>query len=76
VEVSVADNGPGIPPEDLSHVFDRFWQGDRARAGSSGLGLAIAQELVRAHGGQIWVESKPGEWARFSFSLPVQWVQN
>jgi signal transduction histidine kinase len=76
VEVSVVDNGPGIPPEDLPHVFDRFWQGDRARVGSSGLGLAIAQELVRAHGGHIWAESTPGQGAEFSFVVPVQQEQN
>jgi signal transduction histidine kinase len=71
VEVSVDDNGPGITPADLPHVFDRFWQGDRARAGSSGLGLAISQELVRAHGGRIWVESTPGQGATFRFTLPL-----
>jgi signal transduction histidine kinase len=71
LQVSVADNGPGIAPEDLPHVFDRFWQADRVRAGSSGLGLAIAQELVRTHGGQIWVESTPGQGAAFRFTLPV-----
>jgi signal transduction histidine kinase len=76
VEVSVTDNGPGIAPEDLPHVFDRFWQGDRARAGSSGLGLAIAQELVRAHGGHIWAESTPGQGAKFCFVVPVQQGQN
>ncbi len=71
VQVSVADNGPGITPEDLPHVFDRFWQGDRARAGSSGLGLAIARELVRAHGGRIWAESTLGQGATFRFTLPL-----
>jgi signal transduction histidine kinase len=71
VEVSVDDNGPGITPEDLPHVFDRFWQGDRVRAGSSGLGLAISQELVRAHGGRIWVESTPSQGATFRFTLPL-----
>jgi signal transduction histidine kinase len=70
VQVSVADNGPGIAPEELPHVFDRFWQGGGARAGGSGLGLAIARELVRAHGGHIWVESKLGEGTTFRFTLP------
>ena len=70
VQVSVVDNGPGIPPDDIPHVFDRFWQGDRARAGSSGLGLAIARELVRAHGGRIWVESTAGQGTTFRFTLP------
>jgi signal transduction histidine kinase len=73
IQISVADNGPGIAPEDLPHVFDRFWQGGRSRAegieSSGGLGLAIARELVRAHRGRIWVESKVGEGTTFSFTL-------
>jgi len=69
VEVTVADNGPGIPVDDLPHVFDRFWRGNRARAEGSGLGLAIARELVRAHGGRIWVESSPGQGTAFHFAL-------
>jgi len=72
IEVSVADNGPGIAPEDLAHVFDRFWQGDQGRVGSSGLGLTIARELVRTHGGRIWAESEPGQGATFRFTLPVK----
>jgi two-component system OmpR family sensor kinase/two-component system sensor histidine kinase BaeS len=71
VQVSVADSGPGLPAEDIPHVFDRFWQGDRTRAGSSGLGLAIARELVRAHGGRIWVESTEGQGTTFRFTLPL-----
>jgi two-component system sensor histidine kinase BaeS len=70
-QVSVADSGSGISAEDLPRVFDRFWQGDRNRAGSSGLGLAIARELVRAHGGRLWVESSPGQGATFLFTLPL-----
>ncbi len=70
VQVSVADDGPGIVPEEMPYVFDRFWQGDGARAGGSGLGLAIARELVRAHGGRIWVESTPGQGTTFRFTLP------
>jgi two-component system sensor histidine kinase BaeS len=71
VQVSVADDGPGIPPEELAHLFDRFWRGRGARAEGSGLGLAIARELVRAHGGEIWAESAPGQGATFHFTLPV-----
>jgi signal transduction histidine kinase len=70
-QVSVADDGPGIAPADLPHVFDRFWQGGPGRAGGSGLGLAIARELVRAHGGRIWVESAPGQGSTFLFTLPL-----
>jgi signal transduction histidine kinase len=70
VQVSVADSGPGISPQDLPHVFDRFWRGNASRAEGSGLGLSIARELVRAHGGEIWVESTPGQGATFHFTLP------
>jgi two-component system OmpR family sensor kinase/two-component system sensor histidine kinase BaeS len=70
VQVSVADDGPGISPEEIPYVFDRFWQGDGARAEGSGMGLAIARELVRAHGGRIWVESGVGEGTTFRFTLP------
>ncbi|GAB4469767.1 MAG: hypothetical protein Kow00124_05250 [Anaerolineae bacterium] len=72
--VSVRDEGPGIAPEDQELIFDRFMQvhkkGDSARQGV-GLGLAICRGLAEAHGGRIWVESKPGEGSTFSFSLPV-----
>ncbi len=71
VRVSVADDGPGIAPEDLSHVFDRFWRGGKPRVEGSGLGLAIARELVRAHGGRIWAESQPGRGSVFHFTLPL-----
>jgi signal transduction histidine kinase len=70
VQVSVADDGPGISPEEIPYVFDRFWRGDGARAGGSGMGLAIARELVRAHSGRIWVESELGEGSTFRFTLP------
>jgi two-component system OmpR family sensor kinase/two-component system sensor histidine kinase BaeS len=76
VSVSVEDNGPGIPPDQIDYVFDRFWRGARPRSEGSGLGLAIAQELVRAHGGRIWVESEPGEGTSFRFSLPVDSLQS
>jgi two-component system OmpR family sensor kinase/two-component system sensor histidine kinase BaeS len=78
VQISVADDGSGIAPEDLPHVFDRFWRGVRPGAAAhprvgngSGLGLAIARELVRAHKGRIWVESEPDEGSTFHFTLPV-----
>jgi signal transduction histidine kinase len=70
LEIAVADDGPGIPADDLPHVFDRFWRGEQGRAGGSGLGLAIARELVAAHGGRIWVESAPGKGTVFRLTLP------
>lgn len=73
VEVAVVDTGSGIAPEDLPHIFERFWRADpaRARMGGTGLGLSIAQSLVEAQGGQIWVESKSGQGSAFRFTLPV-----
>jgi two-component system OmpR family sensor kinase len=72
--IRVIDTGPGIPADDLSHVFDRFWRADHGRAraqGGAGLGLAIARQLVLAHGGAIGVESEPGKGSCFWFTLPV-----
>ena len=71
--VDIADTGAGIARDDLPHVFERFYKGDKARAGEgTGMGLAIAKHVVEAHGGNIWVESEEGKGATFSFSLPLQ----
>ncbi len=73
LQISVTDTGPGIPADDLPHVFDRFWRADKSRArqhGGSGLGLAIARQLIEAHGGQIGVNSQPSHGSRFWFTLP------
>jgi two-component system OmpR family sensor kinase/two-component system sensor histidine kinase BaeS len=70
VEIEVADNGRGISAEDLPFIFDRFWSGDSSRQSGSGLGLAIAQQLVKAHGGQISVESHLNEGTTFTLDLP------
>ena len=74
IHVSVADTGPGIRPEDLPHIFERFYQG-RAYAkntlAGSGLGLALAKKVVEAHGGRIWVESDLGKGTTFHFTLPL-----
>ncbi|GEJ57981.1 sensor histidine kinase [Anaeromyxobacter diazotrophicus] len=67
---TVADDGPGIPAEDLPHLFERWYRGRRARYPGSGLGLAIARAIVEAHGGRIWVESVEGQGSAFSFALP------
>jgi two-component system OmpR family sensor kinase/two-component system sensor histidine kinase BaeS len=72
VEVYVSDTGPGISPEDLPRLFERFYRGDpaRNRSGGSGLGLAIARRWVEAHGGRIWAENNRTGGARFTFRLP------
>jgi signal transduction histidine kinase len=73
VRLDVVDSGEGVAPEDLPHIFERFYRGEKSRVrgqGGTGLGLAIARGLVEAHGGQIWAQSAPGEGARFSFVLP------
>jgi len=70
IEVRIADNGPGIPPEQLPYLFERFYQAGGLRTGA-GLGLAIAREIVLAHGGKIEVSSVPGEGAEFTVTLPV-----
>ncbi len=71
VEVSVTDTGSGIPIEEQSRVFDRFWQARRTAGRGTGLGLAIARGIVEAHGGTIWLESEPGHGSTFTFTLPM-----
>lgn len=71
VEFAVRDTGPGIPTDQLPHLFDRFWQGARARRGGAGLGLAIVKGIVEAHGGRVFAESSPGKGATFRFWIPV-----
>jgi two-component system, NtrC family, sensor histidine kinase KinB len=70
VQVAVQDDGPGIPPEDQARIFQKFVQLPGRAGGGTGLGLAICKEIVRAHGGTIWVESVPGQGSIFSFTLP------
>lgn len=67
----VTDDGPGIPADNMSHIFDSFWQARKSDRRGVGLGLAIAKTLVEAQGGKIWVESKPDHGSTFSFSLPA-----
>jgi two-component system sensor histidine kinase CiaH len=69
--LTVADQGPGIRPEDLPRVFDRFWRAPGAPSGGTGLGLAIAQWIVERHGGRIEVANVPGGGARFEAHLPL-----
>jgi len=73
VEVSVSDTGEGIRAEDIPHIFERFYRGEKSRnrgKGGAGLGLAIARSVVRAHGGDIRVESEVNKGARFTFHIP------
>jgi signal transduction histidine kinase len=67
---SVCDTGPGIPPDQLPHVFERHWQAPATAWRGSGLGLYIAKGVVEAHGGRIGVESEPGKGSCFHFTLP------
>ncbi len=74
ITVTVRDQGPGIPPEDLPHVWERFYRVEKSRAresGGTGLGLAIVRQIVEAQGGEVAVESSPGAGASFSFTLPA-----
>lgn len=71
---AVVDTGVGIPPEDMPHIFERFYRGDKARrtvTGGSGLGLAIAQRIIEYHGGKIEVNSSPGKGSTFRVLLPT-----
>ena len=72
MHVSVEDDGEGIPYAYQSKIFDKFVQVESEKSvGGSGLGLAICKEIVRAHGGSIWVDSAPGTGSTFTFTLPL-----
>jgi two-component system phosphate regulon sensor histidine kinase PhoR len=73
IEACVRDNGPGIPAEDLPHIFERFYRVDKGRSrekGGTGLGLSIVKHIVQLHGGRVWVESTQGQGTAFYLSLP------
>ncbi|HRE81558.1 MAG TPA: ATP-binding protein [Opitutaceae bacterium] len=75
VEVCVRDNGPGIPAEDLPHIFERFYRVDKGRSrdkGGTGLGLSIVKHIIQLHGGRVWAESRLGQGSAFYFTLPVR----
>jgi NtrC-family two-component system sensor histidine kinase KinB len=71
VHLAVKDDGPGIPPEYQSKIFEKFVQVKGQESGGTGLGLSICKEIVRAHGGAIWVESSVGQGSTFLFTLPI-----
>jgi len=73
IEVFVQDDGPGIPPESLERVFERFYRVDKARSreqGGTGLGLSIVKHIVQSHRGRVWAKSEQGHGAAFHFTLP------
>jgi signal transduction histidine kinase len=74
VQISVKDTGCGIPPNEMPHIFERFYRGESVAVESrgAGLGLAISKSLVELHGGQIWVDSIPEKGSCFYFTLPIQ----
>ena len=75
VEITVSDTGAGIPDEDLTRLFERFYRVDKARSrelGGTGLGLAIVKHMAKAHGGEVGVTSQVGRGSRFWFTLPTR----
>jgi signal transduction histidine kinase len=71
LSVTIADTGRGIAPEDLAHIFNRYWRPKGAEGKGTGLGLYIARGIVEAHGGRVWAESSP-QGATFVFTLPLE----
>jgi two-component system sensor histidine kinase KdpD len=68
--VEVADRGPGIPPDDLERVFEKFYHAKGSKG--AGLGLAICRAILSAHGGRVWAENREDGGAVFKFSLPLE----
>jgi two-component system sensor histidine kinase BaeS len=74
IELTVGDRGPGIPEDELAHVFNRFWRGEKSRArstGGAGLGLSIARQLVEAQGGKITARNRSPRGFEVQITLPV-----
>ena len=75
VLLTVADRGPGIPPDLVEKVFERFFRADRNRSrseGGTGLGLSIVRQITRIHGGKAWAENRPAGGAAFRIRLPIR----
>jgi len=74
VKISVGDKGPGVPPEKLHYLFDRYYRADYSGIQYSGLGLGlyISSEIIKKHGGEIGVDSEPGKGSTFWFTLPLE----
>jgi two-component system phosphate regulon sensor histidine kinase PhoR len=73
IEFAVRDNGPGIPADDLPHIFERFYRVEKGRSresGGTGLGLSIVKHIVQLHGGRVWAESQLGQGTAILFRLP------
>jgi two-component system phosphate regulon sensor histidine kinase PhoR len=78
IEVAVEDDGPGIPPESLERIFERFYRVDKARSreqGGTGLGLSIVKHIVANHGGKTWAKSELGRGSVFYFTVPEEFIQ-
>lgn len=76
LQIAVTDDGPGIPENDVAHVFEKYWHATRTQRGGTGLGLAITKGIVDAHGGKIWVQPKREIGTQICFELPLSAVQN
>ncbi|MEO6325302.1 MAG: ATP-binding protein, partial [Thermoanaerobaculia bacterium] len=71
IRFTVSDTGPGIPAEQMAHIFDRFWRVKQPHRQGTGLGLSIAKGIIDAHEGRLWVETRVGVGSRFHFTLPL-----
>jgi signal transduction histidine kinase len=77
VIIHVTDQGPGISEDEQTRIFDKFYRGSRGQhLKGTGMGLAIAREIIRAHGEEIWVRSNPDQGSEFCFSLPIAPVES